>query len=50
MGEVAESEGDASQVFDASVDGFGGSVRGPGMVEVGGDVAGTSGDGPGQFP
>ena len=37
-GEVAESQGDAAQVLQASVDGFGGAVGGAGAVEVGQDV------------
>ena len=36
--EVAESQGDAAQVLEASVDGFGGAVGGVGVVEVGQDI------------
>ena len=35
---VDESLGDAAEVFEASVDGFGGAVAGVGVVEVGQDV------------
>ncbi len=42
--EVAESQGDTSELFEAPVDGFGG-VR---VVEVGQDVGGSFGRGPGQ--
>ncbi len=34
-GEVSESQGDAAQVLEAPVDGFGGAVGGAGVVEVG---------------
>ena len=37
---VDESLGDAAEVFEASVDGFGGAVAGVGVVEVGQDVPG----------
>lgn len=36
--EVAESQGDASEVFEAAVDGLGGSVGGVGSVEEREDV------------
>ena len=36
--EVAESQGDAAQVLEAPVDGFGGAVGGVGVVEVGQDI------------
>ena len=36
--EVGEAEGDAAQVFEPAVDGFGGPVAGELVVEVGQDV------------
>ena len=39
---VDESLGDAAEVFEASVDGFGGAVAGVGVVEVGQDVPGSA--------
>ena len=41
VGEVAEAEGGAAEVFEASVDGFGGAVAGAGPVEVGQHVGGA---------
>lgn len=38
VGQVAESEGGASQVFEAAVDGLGRAIAGSGVVEVGQDV------------
>ena len=37
--------GDAAEVFEASVDGFGGAVAGVGVVEVGQDVPGSAFEG-----
>ena len=45
---VDESLGDAAEVFEASVDGFGGAVAGVGVVEVGQDVCGSSFECPAQ--
>ena len=45
VGEVSESLGDAAEVFEASVDGFGGAVAGVGVVEVGQDVPGSAFEG-----
>ena len=42
---VDESLGDAAEVFEASVDGFGGAVAGVGVVEVGQDVPGSACEG-----
>ena len=42
---VDESLGDAAEVFEASVDGFGGAVAGVGVVEVGQDVPGSAFEG-----
>lgn len=42
MDVAAEAEGCASVVFDAAVDGFGGSIAGGGVVEVGEDVLGSA--------
>ena len=42
VGEVPESEGGAAEVFEAAVDGLGGTVAGAWPVEVGEHV-----DGPG---
>ena len=42
---VDESLGDAAEVFEASVDGFGGAVAGVGAVEVGQDVPGSAFEG-----
>src|SRR6185312_524795 len=39
--EVAESEGGSAQVFEAAVDGLGGSVGGAGPIEVGQHVGGA---------
>ena len=39
---VDESLGDAAEVFEASVDGFGGAVAGVGVIEVGQDVCGSA--------
>jgi hypothetical protein len=41
VGQVAEPEGGAAEVFEPSVDGLGGSVRGAGTIEVGQDVCGA---------
>ena len=48
MGEVAESQGDAAEVFESAVDGLGGPVGGAGVVEVGQDVGSTCGQGVAQ--
>ena len=48
VGEVAEAEGGAAEVLEAPVDGFGGSVRGAGPVEVGQDVGGATLQGPAE--
>ena len=40
--------GDAAEVFEASVDGFGGAVAGVGVVEVGQDVPGSAFECPAQ--
>ena len=45
VGEVAEAEGQATQVLEATVHGFGRSVARARPVEVGQDVAGASGQG-----
>lgn len=45
VGEVAEAEGGAAEVFESAVDGFGGSVAGAGAVEVGQHVGGSPGHG-----
>ena len=45
---VDESLGDAAEVFEASVDGFGGAVAGVGVVEVGQDVPGSTFECPAQ--
>ena len=45
---VDESLGDAAEVFEASVDGFGGAVAGVGVVEVGQDVCGSACECPAQ--
>ena len=45
MGQVAEPEGGASQVFEAAVDGFGGAVAGGGPVEEREDVVAACGQG-----
>ena len=50
VGEVSESQGDAAQVLEASVDCFGGAVGGAGVVEVGQDVGAPLGQGPGRRP
>ena len=42
---IDESLGDAAEVFEASVDGFGGAVAGVGVVEVGQDVPGSACEG-----
>ena len=42
---VDESLGDAAEVFEASVDGFGGAACGVGVVEVGQDVPGSAFEG-----
>ena len=42
VGEVTEPEGGSAEVFEASVDGFGGTVAGVGVVEVGQDVPGSA--------
>ena len=39
MGEVAEAEGGAAEVFESPVDGLGGAVAGAGAVEKCEDVA-----------
>ena len=41
MGEVSESECGSAEVFEAAVDGFGRTVAGVGVVEVGQDVPGS---------
>ena len=46
--EVPEAQGDTAQVLQAPVDRFGGAVGGTGAVEVGQDVGGSFGQGPGQ--
>ena len=46
VGEVAESEGGAAEVFEAAVDRFGGAVGGSGSVEVGQHVRGSLGQRP----
>ena len=43
-----KSEGGAAQVFEAAVDGFGGSIAGVGVVEVGQDVPGSAFECPAQ--
>ena len=43
--QIALLEGDAAEVFEASVDGFGGAVAGVGVVEVGQDVPGSAFEG-----
>jgi hypothetical protein len=48
VGEVAEAECAAAQVFQAAVDGFGGAVAGAGPVEVGEHVGGAAGQGPAE--
>ena len=48
MGEVAESEGRAVEVFQASVDRFGGSVAGAGPVEIGQRVSCSAFQGPSE--
>ena len=45
VGEVAEAEGGAAEVFESAVDRFGGSVGGAGPVEVGEHVGGALGEG-----
>ena len=42
VGEVTEPEGGSAEVFEASVDGFGGTVAGVWVVEVGQDVPGSA--------
>ncbi|GAA0333971.1 hypothetical protein GCM10009529_10440 [Micropruina glycogenica] len=49
VGEVSEAEGGAAEVFESSVDGFGGAVGGAWMVEVGQYVAGASVQGGAEF-
>ena len=49
VGEVSESQGDAAQVLEASVDRFGGAVGGAGMIEVGQDIGAPLGQGPGRL-
>src|SRR5690625_870141 len=49
VGEVAEAEGRAAQVLEASVDRLGGTVAGAGPVEVGPDVRGALGQRPAAF-
>ena len=49
VGEVAEPQGGASEVFEAAVDRLCGAVGGAGPVEIGQDVVGASGQGPAQF-
>ena len=46
--EVPEAQGDTAQVLQAPVDRLGGAVGGTGVVEVGQDVGGSFGQGPGQ--
>ncbi|CCI52580.1 hypothetical protein BN13_1880002 [Nostocoides jenkinsii Ben 74] len=41
VGQVAEAEGGATQVLEATVEGFGGAIGGAGAVEVGEDVRGA---------
>ena len=48
--EVAESEGDAAQVFEPAVDGLGGSVAGELVVEEGQDVRQAAFEGARQGP
>ena len=42
---VDESLGDAAEVFEGCVDGFGGAACGVGVVEVGQDVPGSAFEG-----
>ena len=49
VGEVAEAEGGAAQVFEPTVDRLGGAVGGAGSVEVGQDVLDATGQGPTEF-
>lgn len=46
--DISEAQGGAAQVFDASVNRFGGSVAGSGMVEIGHEVIGPTFHGPSQ--
>ena len=49
MGEVAEAEGAAAEVFESAVQRFGGAVRCAGPVEVGQHVSGASVQGAPEF-
>ena len=49
VGEVAESQGQAAQVLEAAVHGFGESVAGAGLFEVGQDVLGPALEGAAQL-
>lgn len=49
MGQVSKSQGTASEVFEAPVDRFCGSVAAAGPVEVGKDVGCSSFQGPAEL-